>query len=245
MLPDAITAIPGLRGGPWRYLLAASLVAFPALLAACGGGGPGEAPTATPPLTGDETQARTVALPADDMPAGLALRSEAITTNEQAAKDEDEAQRFQQWGRLLGYKAVYSREVSAQQVDSDGTVSVTVVVDLFADEVGASEALTYSASQAPTGMFGDSPFWGRVRALKTHAVPRPVFGDDGFAWQTTATALLPDSDAEVPFVANMIVVRRGRAIERLITGAFPGSTADQELAALIQAMANRLKESLP
>jgi hypothetical protein len=245
-----------------------------AVVGACGGGeeepSPARSPAATeeataaspaasPTLPAEsraelETLLRAMSLKLEDLPSGFTLQEEKFTTNEEAAKDyldgeEQGLADYARWGRLLGYEATYSTEVSLAALMTGGTVYIAIRPTLFEDSKGASEAMEKGKASLSDPEeqakfvedFKKDSNWEDVElALMSFA----QVGDDTTAFQLTGKVSSSESAVKLTAVAQVVAIRRGRGNGMVIVSAIEGPSPIQELEAMVQKFDQRMKEAL-
>jgi hypothetical protein len=219
---------------------------------------PTAAAAATPALADRaelEALLKSMALALEDLPSGFTLEEEKFETNEEAAVDypdgvEQGLANYARWGRLLGYQATYSTEVSLATLMAGGTVYIMVGTTLYEKPGGASEAMAEgkgrlldSEEQAKLleEFKKDNPSWKDPQFAPMSFAD---VGDDTFAYQLTGKVSTTEPGLEVAAVGQFVVVRRGRAIGTVVLAALQGPSPMQELEAMVRELDERMKDAL-
>ena len=237
----------------WFIAVALAFAAAPSVLGVgCGGGGE-EGPSATavpvdrPTL---EAMLRSMALTLDDLPAGFVLQEEAFTDNEEAAETDPLGKqaalaRLDEWGRLLGYEAIYMTNDPLGTFIKGGTAMVTVSLNIFRTSEGAAAGMEWGRQVAADPSQSIALFPG-VISIEGEPMSFPTIGDETLAARFTGTLRPQDMavNVDVDFVAHMVAIRRGRATAHIVVGAIGGATPGQEVEDIIRTLDERLAQAL-
>ena len=237
----------------WFIAVALAFAAAPSVLGVgCGGGGE-EGPSATavpvdrPTL---EAMLRSMALTLDDLPAGFVLQEEAFTDNEEAAETDPLGKqaalaRLDEWGRLLGYEAIYMTNDPLGTFIKGGTAMVTVSLNIFRTSEGAAAGMEWGRQVAADPSQSIALFPG-VISIEGEPMSFPSIGDETLAARFTGTLRPQDMavNVDVDFVAHMVAIRRGRATAHIVVGAIGGATPGQEVEDIIRTLDERLAQAL-
>jgi len=237
----------------WFIAVALAFAAAPSVLGVgCGGGGE-EGPSATavpvdrPTL---EAMLRSMALTLDDLPAGFVLQEEAFTDNEEAAETDPLGKqaalaRLDEWGRLLGYEAIYMTNDPLGTFIKGGTAMVTVSLNIFRTSEGAAAGMEWGRQVAADPSQSIALFPG-VISIEGEPMSFPSIGDETLAARFTGTLRPQDMavNVDVDFVAHMVAIRRGRATAHIVVGAIGGATPGQEVEDIIRTLDERLGQAL-
>jgi hypothetical protein len=238
----------------WLIALALAFVTVPLVVGVgCGGGGDDEGSSATTVPTDRptlEATLRSIALTLDDVPAGFVLEEEEFTDNEEAAATDPEGSqaaldRFNEWGRLLGYNARYMTNDPLGTFINGGTASVTVSLSIFETSEGAEAGMEWGREVAADSS-RSMALVSDVTALESETMSFPSIGDETLAALLTGT-LRPEGtefDVDVDFTAHLVAIRRGRATAYIIVGAIGGATPGQEVEDIIRILDERLVQAL-
>ena len=233
------------------------------VMTACGGNGENElSPTVTSAAAPAEDRARveellkTAALRAEDLPEGFTLDEEKFVTNEESASKEsafpgaptlDDLNRF---GRILGYEAGYHPEESLG-LPPAGTVSFLVTTDIYRDSEGAGEHFDLVRRQPSDPGFVkafEEQFAGSddvdLRDASISSISLAKVGDDRMAFEIKFKARYPDLDSELDLIAQLVAVRRGRAIGAATALAVGSPSPLGESEDLAHELDERLKDAL-
>ena len=237
----------------WLIALALAFVlALTVVGVGCGGGGDEEGsdvPTDRPTL---EATLRSIAPTLDDLPSGFALQDpgEVFTDNEEAAETDPEGKqaaldRYNEWERLLGYRASYMTNDPIGTFMKGGTASVTVSLSIFRTAEGAAEGMEWGRGVAADPSQNISLFPG-VISIEGEPMSFPTVGDETLAARFTGK-IRPQNMAvqvDVDFIAHMVAVRRGRAVAYIVVGAIGGATPGQEVEDIIRVLDARMVQAL-
>ena len=115
-----------------RVTVLAAVLALAAALVACRSGSSSE------PDDDDRARLQRVMLTIEDVPAGLQPGASTFTTNDEAATEsgdyETELANYEDWGRILGYRATF---VPGPDASLDLAIGVEAEATLFDDPEGA------------------------------------------------------------------------------------------------------------
>jgi len=237
----------------WLIALAlAFVVALTVVGIGCGGGGDEEGsdvPTDRPTL---EATLRSIAPTLDDLPSGFALQDpgEAFTDNEEAAETDPEGKQaaldnYNEWGRLLGYRASYMTNDPIGTFMKGGTATVTVTLSLFRTAEGAADAMEWGRGIASDASRAMAMTPGAI-SMETEPMSFPTIGDETLAARFTGK-IRPQNMAvqvDVDFIAHMVAIRRGRAVAYIVVGAIGGATPGQEVEDIIRVLDARMVQAL-
>jgi hypothetical protein len=216
-------------------------------------------PAASPTLPAEtraelEALLRSMCLKLEDLPSGFTLQEERFTTNEEAARDyldgeEQGLADYTRWGRLLGYEATYSTEVSLATLATGGTIYIAVRPTLFEDSKGASEAMEkakerLSDPEEKARFVEDFRKDSNWEDVELAPMSFAQVGDDSTAFQLTGKVSLSESAVGVTAVAQVVAIRRGRGNGMVIVSAIQGPSPIQELEAMVRKLDQRMKEAL-
>ncbi len=238
----------------WLIALALAFVAVPLVVGVgCGGGGDEEGSSATTVPTDRptlEATLKSIALTLDDVPAGFALEEEEFTDNEEAAATDPEGSqaaldRFNEWGRLLGYDANYMTNDPTGTFINGGTASVSVSLSLFETAEGAVAGMEWGREVAADSSRSMALVPG-VIALESEPMSFPTIGDETLAALLTGTLHPEDAefDIDIDFISHLVAIRRGRATAYIIVSAIGGATPGQEVEDIIRTLDERMVEAL-
>lgn len=246
-----------------------------AVLSACGGSEEELPPIASPAATEEATRTspaasptlpletraereallKSMALTLEDLPSGFTLDEENFMTNEEAAKDYPDGEEqgladYARWGRLLGYEATYSTEVSLATLMTGGTIAIWVETTIFEDSNGAEESMARNKERL-------SDPEERARLVEKNKKENPDWedvefqpmsfaqvGEDTAAFQVTGKISDPELELEADVMAQYVAVRRGRGIGLVAAGAIQGPPSIEELEAMARKLDQRMKEAL-
>ena len=246
--------------------LAATLAVF---LVACGGGEDENKPAATgtsaSPTSASATAAATLedraateallkaaSLQLEDLPSGFTLDDERFTTNEEAAAEQEgnahapTLEDLNGFGRILGYEASYSQDVSA----TESVLSLQMTTTVYRDSKGAGEHFRFVREQTSDPefiqSFEDSLASSGVEVKDATISPMSFadVGDDHLALELKVTAHSPDLDADFDVVSQLIGVRRDRGIGAITVTAVGSPESVAELEDLARTLDQRLKDAL-
>jgi len=236
----------------WFIAVALAFAAAPSVLGVgCGGGEEGPSATAVPvdrPTL--EAMLRSMALTLEDLPAGFVLQEEAFTDNEEAAETDPLGKqaalaRLDEWGRLLGYEAIYMTNDPLGTFIKGGTAMVTVSLNIFRTSEGAAAGMEWGRQVAADPSQSIALFPG-VISIEGEPMSFPSIGDETLAARFTGTLRPQDMavNVDVDFVAHMVAIRRGRATAHIVVGAIGGATPGQEVEDIIRTLDERLAQAL-
>jgi hypothetical protein len=237
----------------WLIALAlAVVVALTVVGVGCGGGGDeegSEVPTDRPTL---EATLRSIAPTLQDLPSGFELQDpgEVFTDNEEAAETDPDGKqvaldRYNEWGRLLGYRATYMTNDPVGTFMKGGTATVTVTLSLFRTAEGAADAMEWGKGIATDASRAMAMTPG-VISMETEPMSFPSVGDETLAARFTGK-IRPQNMAvqvDVDFISHMVAIRRGRATAYIIVSAIGGAEPGPEVEALIRVLDARMVEAL-
>jgi hypothetical protein len=260
-----------------RNVFLALLAALIALgLVACGGKGE-EAATATPspavhataalasPTIATTTAAaaedrpeveallRAAALRLEDLPSGFTLDEEKFTTNEESATEGPSGgptlEDLNRWGRILGYEADYSQEVSLGSL-LGGTLFLQATTVVYRDSAGARDAFEFTRQRTSDPEFAKefeasvAGSAGEVRDASISPMSFAEVGDDRIAFEMKFTIHNPDLNTDFPYVVQIVGIRRGRGVGAVTVLAITSPSPVQELEDLARTLDKRLKDAL-
>jgi hypothetical protein len=235
----------------WFIAVALTLVVAPTVVGVgCGGGGEGSAVATDRPTL--EATLRSIAPTLEDLPAGFVLQDpgELFTDNEEAAATDPEGvqaalDRYNEWGRLLGYTASYMTNDPVGTFMKGGTASVTVSLAIFRTAEGAADAMEWGRGVVAEPGQNMALFPG-VISLEGEPMSFPSIGDETLAATFTGTIRPQGMDVQidVDFIAHMVAIRRGRATAYIIVGAIGGATPGPEVEQIIRILDARLVEAV-
>ena len=239
----------------WFIAVALAFAAAPSVLGVgCSGGGEqGPSATAVPvdrPTL--EAMLRRMTVTVEDLPSGFVLQEpgELFTDNEEAAETDPAGKqaaldRFDQWGRLLGYEATYMTNDPLGTFIKGGTASVTVSLNIFRTSEGAAAGMEWGRGIAADPSQSIALFPG-VISIEGEPMSFPSIGDETLAARFTGTLRPQDMavNVDVDFVAHMVAIRRGRATAHIVVGAIGGATPGQEVEDIIRTLDERLGQAL-
>ncbi|MCJ7510404.1 MAG: hypothetical protein MUP14_05920 [Dehalococcoidia bacterium] len=236
----------------WLIALAlAFVVALTAVAVGCGGGGEegSDVPTDRPTL---ETTLRSIAPTLDDLPSGFAIQEpgEVYTDNEEAAATDPDGKqvaldRYNEWGRLLGYRASYMTNDTMGAFINGGTATVTVVLSIFRTSEGAIAAMEWGREVA-TDTSRNMALTPGVISMEAEPMSFTSIGDETLAARFTGK-IRPQNMAaqvDVDFISHMVAIRRGRATAYIIVSAISGAEPGPEVEALIRVLDANLVKAL-
>lgn len=213
-----------------------------ALLAACGGGEQTstEQGTAASSASNEKMESflKSVALGQDDLPASFILEGEGFSTNEEAASRQ-EMEPPEQWlaraeeqGRLLGYEATYSAELSTIDSSTNQTLQIQIGVFLYKDAKGSEAAFRYVKEQLPELQQQLAESLGAAGQgftnVKISELPLSKIGDDRITFRISADARDPDSGQTITVYFEMVAIRHNRVVEQLLASSIGGPSKDLE-----------------
>jgi hypothetical protein len=237
------------------------------LLTACGGGDETEpsptkvpaSPTAVASMTADERAAteallKAAALRLEDLPSGFTLDEEKFTTNEEAAEGSDSPgaatlEDMNRFGRILGYEANYSQEVSLGSL-LGGTLFLQATTVVYRDSAGARDAFELTRQRTSDPEFAKAfeasvaGSAGEVRDASISPMSFAKVGDDRIAFEMKFTMHSPDLDTDLDFVGRIVGVRRDRGIDSITVLALGTPSPVQELEDLARTLDQRMKDAL-
>ncbi|MGQ9572937.1 MAG: hypothetical protein ACUVV3_07115 [Dehalococcoidia bacterium] len=186
----------------------------------------------------------------DDLPSGFALQQEGFADNEEAAESDPEGkqaalERFNEWGRLLGYQASYMTSDPLGAFMEGGTALITVNLNIFETPEGAAAGMEWGRELvADPGQASD--LLAGVTALEGEAMSFPAIGDESLAARFTGTFRPQGTqfDVDVDFVAHLVAIRRGWATAHILVAAIGGATPGQEVEEIIRTLDGRLVEEV-
>jgi hypothetical protein len=248
-------------------------------LEACGGqeeqaatATPTPAPTATPTLASQtiaaattvaaaedrrevEALLRAAALRLEDLPSGFTLDEEKFTTNEQEAEGGSAysggptLEDLNRFGRILGYEADYSQEVSLGSL-LGGTLFLQATTVVYRDSAGARDAFEFVrqrtsdpelAKAFEASVAGSA---GEVRDASISPMSFAEVGDDRIAFEMKFTMHDPDLNVDFDYVVQLVGIRRGRGIGSVTVLAITSPSPVQELEELARTSDERLRDAL-
>jgi hypothetical protein len=248
-------------------LLLPLIAAIPVFLAACGGGDETEpsptkvpaSPTAVASMTADERAAteallKAAALRLEDLPSGFTLDEEKFTTNEEAAEGSDSPgaatlEDMNRFGRILGYEANYSQEVSLGSL-LGGTLFLQATTVVYRDSAGARDAFELTRQRTSDPEFAKAfeasvaGSAGEVRDASISPMSFAKVGDDRIAFEMKFTMHNPDLNTDFQYVTQIVGVRRDRGIGSVTVLAIGSPSPVQELEDLARTLDQRLKDAL-
>lgn len=238
----------------WLIAVALALVAVPLVVGVgCGGGDDKEGPSATTVPTDRptlEAMLKSVALTLDDVPSGFVLQEEAFTDNEEAAETDPEGKqaaldRYNEWGRLLGYDASYMTNDPLGTFINGGTALVTVSLNIFQTPEGAAAGMEWGRGIAADPAQSIALFPGVIH-IEGEPMSFPSIGDETLAARFTGTMRPEDVEFEVDvdFVAHLVAIRRDRATAHIVVAAIGGAEPGQEVEDIIRTLDERLVQAL-
>jgi hypothetical protein len=237
----------------WLIALALAFVgALTVVGVGCGGGGDEEGsdvPTDRPTL---ETTLRSIAPTVDDLPSGFAIQDpgEVFTDNEEAAETDPDGKqvaldRYNEWGRLLGYRATYMTNDPVGTFMKGGTATVSVTLSIFRTSEGAIAAMEWGREVA-TDTSRSMALIPGIISMEAESLSFPSVGDETLAARFTGK-IRPQNMAvqvDVDFIAHMVAIRRGRATAYIIVSAIGGAEPGPEVEALIRVLDARMVQAL-
>jgi hypothetical protein len=237
----------------WLIALAlAVVVALTVVGVGCGGGGDEEGsdvPTDRPTL---EATLKSIAPTLNDLPSGFELQDpgEVFTDNEEAAETDPEGKQaaldnYNEWGRLLGYRATYMTNDPVGTFMKGGTATVTVSLSIFRTSEGAMEGMEWGRGIA-TDTSRAMALTPGVISMETEPLSFPTIGDETLAARFTGK-IRPQNmtvQVDVDFISHMVAIRRGRATAYIIVSAIGGATPGQEVEDLIRVLDARMVQAL-
>jgi len=250
--------------------LAALLGAFgvvAVVLAACGGGDEDEptpagatSPAAAPigPTAEERAAAepllKAAALLAEDLPEGFTFAEERFVTNEQSIAEQlnysgaPTLEDLNRWGQILEYEVTYSREVPS--IPTDATLYLEVTTSLYRDSAGADENFEFVRRQTTDPEYAEaqeqeSAEAGQdIRDVEISPISFASVGEDRMAFELRFTTYNSSLGKDLNYVAQLIGVRRGRAIGTLQVLAVGSPHAVEELEDLAHTLDERMKAAL-
>ena len=236
----------------WLIALAfAGVVALTVVGVGCGGGDEegSDVPTDRPTL---EATLKSIAPTLEDLPSGFELQDpgEVFTDNEEAAETDPEGKqaaldRYNEWERLLGYRATYMTNDPVGTFMKGGTATVTVSLSIFRTPEGAMKGMEWGEEIA-TDTSRAMALTPGVISMETEPMSFPSVGDETLAARFTGK-IRPQNMAvqvDVDFISHMVAIRRGRATAYIIVSAIGGATPGQEVENLIRVLDARMVEAL-
>lgn len=204
-----------------------------------------------------EALLRAAALRLEDLPSGFTLDEEKFTTNEQQAEEGSAhpggptLEDLNRFGRILGYEASYSREVSLGSLLAGGTLLLQVTTAVYRDSKGADEAFEFARRQASDPEFLEgfqesltSSSGVDVRNASVSPMSFAKVGDDRLAFEIKMTAHSPDLDRDLDFVAQLVGLRADRGIGSVTVLAITSPPPVPELENLARTLDERLRDAL-
>jgi hypothetical protein len=254
-------------------LLLPLVAALAVFLVACGGGGGDESSPAAPPTSStgaspaaaatveDRAEAeallKTAALRLEDLPSGFTLDDERFATNEETAEEQKDnpyaptLEDLNRFGRILSYEASYSQEMSTALLTSGGTLILQTTAAVYRDSEGASEGFEFVRERASDPGFADefqqnfsSSSGVEVKSATISPMSFAQVGDDRLAFEIKITARSPQLDTDLEFVAQIVGVRRDRAIDSVTVIAVASPSPIQELEDLARTLDEHMKDAL-
>src|SRR5215213_390047 len=130
-------------------------------------------------LLAPDTDPRVFVLDASDLGNGFRLNSDQSGARpNEAASNREDVQRYQQWGRLSGYNALFEREPTILSSLTQ-TVVVQQAVSLYRTPQGAQSAFDYSRQRngqngemLGTPQVGEASLAFRMRQTSTQGMPQ-------------------------------------------------------------------------
>jgi len=199
-----------------------------------------------------EALLKAASLQLEDLPSGFTLDDERFTTNEEAAAEQEGNPRaatledLNGFGRILGYEASYSQDVSA----TGSALSFQMTTTVYRDSKGAGEHFRFVREQTSDPefiqAFEDSLAGSGVEVKDATISPMSFadVGDDHLALELKVTAHSPDLDADFDVVSQLVGVRRDRGIGAITVTAVGSPESVGELEDLARTLDERLKDAL-
>jgi len=259
----------------WPLAVLAGSFGLVFFVASCGGGdGSQDQPTASatasvPTLTPDERSAaeallEAAALRPEDIPAGLSLKNEGFTTNEEVGEVGDLLvemfysaggvslkDRFYSSGRILGYHANYKADAPSDSSSFSGTVQFGVTVDLYRDSASLHADFELYRQHPPdeTAMRENAQelYEALGFKLKDLSVSWRAFaqvGDESVAREIEVTVRAPDLDTDSHVVLQSVWIQWGRLAGSLGLITMNASPPVEELEDLARTLDERMKDAL-
>jgi len=238
---------------------AATATPSPAVHATAAPASPTIAATTTAAATEDrpevEALLRAAALRLEDLPSGFTLDEEKFTTNEQQAEEGSAhpggptLEDLNRFGRILGYEADYSQEVSVGSL-LGGTLFLQATTVVYRDSAGARDAFEFTRQRASDPEFAKAfeasvaGSAGEVRDASISPMSFAEVGDDRIAFEMKFTMHNPDLNIDYQYVVQLVGIRRGRGIGSVTVLAITSPSPIQELEDLARTTDERLKDAL-
>jgi hypothetical protein len=200
-----------------------------------------------------EALLRAAALRLEDLPSGFTLDEEKFTTNEESATEGPSGgptlEDLNRWGRILGYEADYSQEVSLGSL-LGGTLFLQATTVVYRDSAGARDAFEFTRQRTSDPEFAKAfeesvaGSAGEVRDASISPMSFAEVGDDRIAFEMKFTIHNPDLNTDFPYVVQIVGIRRGRGVGAVTVLAITSPSPVQELEELARTLDKRLKDAL-
>jgi hypothetical protein len=223
---------------------------------------PSPTPTPTPAPAGPTDAERAAAEPllraaslrAEDLPEGFTFAEERFVTNEQSIAEQldypgaptlDDLNR---WGQILEYEATYNREVPS--ILTGATLSLKETTVLYRDSAGADENFevvrqhTTDPEYAKAQERKSAEEGQEMRDVEISPISFAKVAEDRMAFELTFTAYTSDLGKDLNYVAQLIGIRRGRAIGLIQVLAVGSPHPLEEVEDLARTLDERMKDAL-
>ena len=227
-------------------------VVLAAVAAACGGGGdegtvsPSPGATGTPAGTPSavEEQLKRMTLQLNDLPTGFSMEEGTFSTNEDVAGASEDPQAelatLAEWGRILGYNAIFSPDPNA--TNAAGVFIVESTVSLYETDTGAAASFADAVDTARTT---DWPATiTQATGLKVEELPSLDVADEMLWFRISGTAPIGEAGNEQTFVEDMALLRVGRGRGSIAMASAGGDAASQLMEGLIRTQAANIAAGL-
>ena len=174
-----------------------------------------------------DTDPRAFLLEPTDLGSGYRLNSEQSGPRLNDAAGREDAARYQQWGRVVGYHAQFEREPSVlASLTQSGVVIQSV--SLYRNSEGARAAFDYSRQRN-----------GQTMEL----LGTPLIGEASLAFRARMQPGQPGASATAPRAdAVVIQFRKGNLVQSVVVSGPEGAPVFDEALALAQAAAGRVPD---
>ena len=239
--------------------LAGALGLAALVITACGGGDDSD-PSPTPASATAEERAaaepilKAASLPGEDLPQGFTFQEDRLLTNEESAEEElhyagaPTVEDLNRWGQILEYEVSYQREIP--QTLTGTTLSLQVTTALYRDSAGAEENFEFVRQQTSDPEYvsaqeQESSEEGEpIRDVSISPISFPGVGDSRMAFELTFTTYAPRFERDLDLVAQLIAIRRGRAIGVIETLAVGSPHPLEEVEDIVRTLDERMKDAL-